>query len=201
MNAAAAEIEFRNREQEIDRLLERLPPRSDRSTITFLRAPSGFGKTRLVDQVLSRLDADSPRHLVVEPEIRARHRSSRVYAWYFVQRAAAATSQPAAAPPPTFSTYRKQQRLRPINWASLYETGKEAYSPSKLTKMAIELGEYLLGKNRFHPDALLKDESAFATRHARQYVEWLAGLGATLFVVRETQLIDLESFRFFLNLH
>jgi hypothetical protein len=91
--------------------------------------------------------------------------------------------------------------VRRVNWHNLYETGKEAFSISKLIRMGIELGDNLLGRNRFHPDALLKDESAFATGLARKYVEWLVQLGPTLFIVRETQLIDLESFRFFLNLH
>jgi hypothetical protein len=60
MSSAAGEIEFRNREQELDRLLERVPPGADSSTITFLRAPTGYGKTRLVDQVLSRLARFTP---------------------------------------------------------------------------------------------------------------------------------------------
>jgi len=200
MSSAAGDIEFRNREQELDHLLGRLPPQARHSTITFLRAPSGYGKTRLVDQVLARLEPGHARCVVVEPDIRARHQSARVYAWYFVQRAAAASPTP-PRDDVSFSGFLKRRRLRKIHWRSIYESGKEAASLSKLTKIAIEIGENLLGRNRFHPDALLKDESSFATELARDYMEWLVKQGPVLFVVRETQLIDLESFRYLLKLH
>jgi hypothetical protein len=203
MSGPAEEIEFRNREQELDHLLARVPPIADRSTITFLRAPSGYGKTRLVDQVVGQIDHSKLRYVLVEPEIRARHQTGRVYAWYFVQRGAAGLlDQNGVSASLSFSRFLRRQRFRRIHWRSIYESGKEAFSLSKLVKMGIEFGENLLGKNRFHPDALLKDESTFATGLARDYLEWLVRTGSPiLFVVRETQLIDLESFRFFLNLH
>jgi hypothetical protein len=201
MSTAAAEIEFRNREQELEHILERLPPRSHQSSITFIRAPSGFGKTRLVDQVLGILGANGPRLLVVEPEVRARSGSNRIYAWYFVQRAAAAVPRAEHSSRTGFEQFLRKRGVQRINWRGLYETAKESYSVSKLIKLAIDLGENLFGRNRYHPNALLKDESSYATTLARDYVETVARLGPALFVVREAHLIDLESFRFFLNLH
>jgi hypothetical protein len=201
MSTLAAEIEFRNREQELDHILERLPPRSSQSSITFVRAPSGFGKTRLVDQVLGLIGGNGPRLIVVEPEILAPNGSNRIYAWYFVQRAAAAVakaSQPSAI---GFEQFLRNRGIRRVNWRGLYETAKESYSVSKLIKLAFDLGENLLGRNRFHPDTLLKDESSYATSLARDYIELIAKLGPALFVVREAHLIDLESFRFFMTLH
>ncbi len=203
MSGSTEEIEFRNREQELDHLLGRVPPKAERSTVTFIRAPSGYGKTRLVDQVLGLIDRSKLRCIVVEPEIRARHQTGRVYAWYFVQRAAAGLNgRDAFSASLTFSSFLKKGGLRRIHWRNVYESGKEAFfSLSKLVKIIIELGENLFGRNRYHPDALLKDESTFATGLARDYLHWLVRVGdPILFAVRETQLIDLESFRFFLNL-
>lgn len=201
MRDSLGEIEFRNREQEFDRLVERLPPRAARSTMTFLRAPSGFGKSRLVDKVLASLPDAGFQYIVVEPEIRARQPSSRIYAWYFVQRAAAAVPQPNSGAQPSFSKFLKQSNLRRINWRGLYETGKEAYSISKLIKLAIDFAENFFGKNRFKPDAILKDESSFAVDLSRSYVEWLVKHKITILAIREAHLIDLESLRFFMNLH
>jgi len=203
MSAVGEEIEFRNREEELDRLLGRVPPKSVRSTVTFIRAPTGYGKTRLVDQVLDRIDGRLVKCVYVEPEIRARHQTGRIYAWYFVQRAVAGiTAAEGIDPSRTFATFLKRPTVKRIHWGSFYETAKEAFSISKLIKLGIEFGENLLGMNRYHPDALLKDDGKFATDLARDYLEWFAkSPQPILFVVRETQMMDLESFRLLLNLH
>lgn len=203
MSSPGEEIEFRNREEELQHLLGRVPPGSERSTITFIRAPSGYGKSRLVDQVLTQLNRSALRCVYVEPEIRARHQTGRVYSWYFVQRAAAGASDvDGIAPTLTFSSFLNRKRFNKINWAGLYETGKDAFSLSKLVKLGIEFGENVFGKSRYKPESLLKDESKFATDLARAYLQSFTEVASpVLFIVRETQMIDLESFRFFLNLH
>ncbi len=204
MDTTEGEIEFRNREEEIECLLDRLPPRSFSSSITFVRAPAGFGKSRLVDAAVRKVAVLGLVCCIVEPDVRARGRSDRVYSWFFVQRAAAADAIVSERHPDdfdTFSAYLKSLKIRKIHWRSLYESGKEGLSIAKAAKIAIELIENLAGRNRFHPEALLRDDSVYATGLAKEYVEKLASHKPILFVVREAQLIDLESFRLFLNLH
>jgi hypothetical protein len=204
MSSSEGEIEFRNREEEIECLLDRLPSRSSSSSITFVRAPAGFGKSRLVDAAVRKVADSGLVCCVVEPDVRSRGRSDRVYSWFFVQRAAvpgAIVNERRPGDFGTFSAYLRSLKIRKIHWRSLYESGKEGLSIAKTGKIVIELFENWFSRNRFHPEALLRDDSAYATNLAREYVEKFASHKPTLFVVREGQLIDLESFRFFLNLH
>jgi hypothetical protein len=196
------DIEFVNRTAELHALRARIPPEARKATLTFLRSPSGYGKTRLTDRLVESVLNDAPTYVIVDPAIRSKSRSDRIYGWFFVQRAAELT---AIKNPPkrrafrTFSQFVRRTRQTRINWLHRYEDLKEAASLSKMAKFIINLVENSLNLGRYRPDTLLEDDSPFATQIAQDYVRALANYRPTVFIVRECQNIDPESLRFFLS--
>jgi len=196
-------FEFVNRTKELEVLRNRVYPRSTSGTCTFLRAPSGFGKSRLTDRLIDDLQSEGPTCIVVDPSIRSKSRSERIYAWFFVQRAAepaARRSAPNRKEFPEFAEFIRKRHWGKINWKQVYENLKGSASISGITKTCIEFLESLLKFGRSSPDSLLQEDSKFAGDVAQEYVKGLAAFRPTLFVVRECHNIDPESLRFFLSL-
>ena len=198
------ELQFVNRTEELTALCRRIPPYAPASMATILRSPSGYGKSRLTDRLLEGVEQDGPSCIVVDPEIRTRYRSDRIYPWFFVQRAADPSALRPIAGQPRFRDFggfvRRTQYSR-INWKHAYENAKESISPGKILRFTIDLLENIMKRGRYNPAVLLKDDSTFATSLAADYVRALADFRPVVFVVRECQNIDLESLRFFLSLH
>jgi hypothetical protein len=197
------EIEFVNRTAELRALRARIPPFARQPTVTFLRSPSGFGKTRLTDRLVETIPRDGPTCVIVDPAIRSKSRSDRIYGWFFVQRAAEFASVKSPSNRSGFRTFpqfvRRAGRAN-VNWTHRYEDLKEATSPSKLGKFLINLVENIFLLGRYKPSALLEEDSPFATQAAQDYVRALASFRPTVFIVRECQNIDPESLRFLLAL-
>jgi hypothetical protein len=196
------QFEFVNRTAELDKLLDSvLQPRA-RGLVTFLRSPSGYGKSRLIDRLIERLPADGPTCILVDPAIRSKSRSDRIYGWFFVQRAA----EPGASIPVkgrrayrSFTEFIRKKKWRKVHWENLYRHAKNVSSLGDLVKIGIELTENLLKRGRYSPQALLQEDSWLAAEMAEEYVRALLSYRPTLFVIRETQNIDPESLRFFLS--
>jgi hypothetical protein len=200
---SAEEIEFVNRTEELEALRVRIPPLATAPTLTFLRSPSGYGKSRLTDRLVESLAIPRPTCVIVDPAIRSKSRSDRVYAWFFVQRAAEPTAirtHNSHRHFRTFAQFVRKQHPSHIHWRALFESLKEVTSPSKLIKIAIDLAEDIFKRGRYSPDALLQNDGSFATQLAQDYVRALANYRPTVFVIRECQNIDPESLRFFLTL-
>lgn len=196
-------IEFVNRTDEIEALRARIPPIASGPTVTFLRSPSGFGKTRLTERLVQGAKAEGPSFLVVDPFIRSRGRSDRIYPWFFVQRACEQESLHSVKGQRGFRSFAEFLLHSPfagINWGHVYENLKEAASLSKLIKFVIDLGENLAKKGRYEPNVVLQDASAFATQLALDYFSALVRYRPTVCIVRECQSIDQESLRFLLRL-
>jgi hypothetical protein len=196
-------IEFINRLEELKALRERIPPNAKSSTLTFLRSPSGYGKTRLTDRLVESISPEGPSCVVVDPAIRSKSRSDRVYACFFVQRAAEPSSlrkRLGRREFRTFPEFLRRSHLWKINWRHASENLKAVVSLSNLAKFLIDLGENILKTGRYRPDALLQDDSTFATRLAADYVLALVTYRPTIIIVRECQNIDAVSLAFFLAL-
>lgn len=199
--ALDTEIEFVNRTEELTVLRGRIPPSQIAHSLSFLRAPSGFGKSRLTDHLINTNPADGPTFVVVDPAIRSKQRSDRIYPWFFVQRAA----EPEALRGKTASDFRpfgeflRRSQYARINWKHVYENLKDSLSLSKLVKFTFELGENVLKTGRYSPEAILQDDNRFATQLAQEYVTQLARHRPTVFIIRECQIIDPESLRYFLT--
>lgn len=203
MTSQREQIEFVNRNEEMEALRGRIFPAARKPTITFLISPTGYGKTRLTDRLIEMISAEGPACVVVDPAIRSRSRSDRIYAWFFVQRAADPRSFRSVAGRHEYRSFAKFLKRSPfskINWKHHYENLKEALSPSKLMRFVIELGENLIKVGRYSSEALLQDDNTFATQLAQDYVRRMANFRPTLFVVRECQNIDPESLNFFVTL-
>ena len=199
----AAKIEFVNRTEELKALQARIPPNATRPTITFLRSPSGYGKTRLTERLIEAQPVDGPTCVVVDPAIRSKSRSDRVYPWFYVQRAAELSARRTVEGRRefrSFATFLRRSEYSRLNWKDIYKDLKEAASISKIMKIVVELGESLTKRGRYSPESILQDDSTFATQLAQDYVRGLANFRPTVFVVRECQNIDPESLRFFLTL-
>ena len=197
------EINFVNRVEELHVLLERIAHSSDQSTITFLRAPSGYGKSSLTDRLIEVLPEEGPTCIVVDPSIRSKSRSDRIYGWFFVQRAAEPTAirrNKDKIRIQTFAEFLRWNQYSKINWKHAYENLKESASLSKIIKLAIEFFENVLKIGRYSPQSLLQDDSVFSTRIAQEYIAAIAAKGSLIFIIRECQNIDPESLRFFLTL-
>ena len=197
-------FEFVNRTEELEVLRNRVYPRVSKGTCTFLRAPSGFGKSRLTDRLIDEIHPDGAVCVVVEPSIRSKSRSERIYAWFFVQRAAEPTARRAVEGRKEFilfSDFVRKRQIGSLNWRQVgYENAKSAASPSGFIKALVEFGENLFKLGRYSPDALLQEDSKYAGEIAQRYVDALAKDRPTLIIVREAQNIDPESLKFFLSL-
>jgi len=198
---APDDFEFVNRTDELDALRDRVLLRDSQATITFLRSPSGYGKSRLTDRLIDEIPSDGPTCVLVDPAIRSKGRSDRIYTWFFVQRAA----EPAARRPVTgrreyrpFADFIRRSGWRQIQWKEIYESAKGVSSLGGLVKVGWELSENLFKRGRYNPEAMLQDDSAWAAELAQEYVRALFSYTPTLFIVRETQNIDPESLKFFL---
>jgi hypothetical protein len=196
------QFEFVNRTAELEALLDSILQPRARGLVTFLKSPSGYGKSRLVDRLIERLPADGPTCVLVDPAIRSQSRSDRVYAWFFVQRAA----EPGARIPVkghrpyrSFTEFVRKKKWRRLNWQDLYGHAKNISSLGDLVKLGIEFIENVFKRGRYSPKALLQEDSWLAAEMAEEYVRALLSYRPTLFVVRETQNIDPESLRFFLS--
>jgi len=195
-------FEFVNRTEELEALRERVLTGGAGGTITFLRSPSGYGKSRLTDRLVEQMPSDGPTCVLVDPAIRSKSRSDRIYGWFFVQRAAepyARCSVPGRREYRSFADFVRKKKWRRIHWRHMYENAKGVSSIGGLFRIGFELAENLLKRGRYSPEALLQDDSQLAGEIAQEYVRSLFTYRPTLFVIREAQNIDPESLRFFLS--
>ena len=198
----AEKIEFVNRSDELEMLRSRISPDAQMSTVTFLLAPAGYGKSSLTNRLIETVKADGPTCVIVDPGVRSRSRSDRIYAWFFVQRAADpnARCEQGRREYKSFAKFLREKLYRAVDRKHIYENLKEAVTRGKLLRFSVELIENLFKIGRYKPESILQEDSPFAAQIAEDYVRRLAGYRPTLFIVRESQNIDPESLNFFLTL-
>jgi hypothetical protein len=195
-------FEFVNRTEELEALRARVLPGGARGTMTFLRSPSGYGKSRLTDRLVEQMPSDGPTCVLVDPAIRSKSRSDRIYGWFFVQRAAEPYARclvPGRREYRPFADFVRKKNWRKIHWKQVYENAKGVSSIAGLFRIGFELAENLLKRGRYSPEVLLQDDSQLAGEIAQDYVRALFTYRPTLFLIREAQNIDPESLRFFLS--
>ena len=189
---------FINRDRELEFLLNCLPPRSRRSTLVVIVAPSGFGKSTLTDELLRR--APVLNFALVDPNIRQKSGDARVYDGFFLQKCAQELSGRSKGQNyPSFQRFLKERKWRTMSEKSHGDVVRKYPSPSNLYEVAVGYFDRLLGKREFASDALLSSDTANAVTICREYVEFACKDDETLLIVRETQHIDHESLRFFLQ--
>lgn len=192
------EAEFVNRVDELAFMSALLPPNSTTSSLVILRAPTGYGKSRLTDELIRRLDPATLAIVVVDPLIRHKPDGRRIYDGFFVQFTArsvdaAARSTTLACPP--LQAFLESDRVRNVRSKRIAGDLQKLPSMGTLYGIAIEYGERWLAKGRFSAAHHLASDSKESIAICREYLTAVARAAPLLLVVREAHQIDHESLR------
>lgn len=191
-------LEFINRGAELAYFKGVLDPQSQEPALVVVRAPSGFGKSSLIDRVRGEMDAPERRFCLVDPSIRATAGGTRLYDGFFLQKCAEALSDLAAddkATWPSLSEFLKQRRWKTAAEKSAGDLVSELPSFESAYKVALDYAARLLGVGQHSPKALLQSDQAQAVAVCGEYARFVLDGFALVLVVREAQHCDLESLR------
>ncbi len=203
--STSAEPEFINRDQEIDFLLRSLLRVDEPApALLVIRGPSGWGKSRLTEQLVTRCRTEIPRLLfcVLEPEAQVHADTSRLHDGFFLQRCAEQLSRMAeskTASWPTFSEFLDARRWQTLkskkkeDWISDMPGFKSAY------KIALDYAFRAFSLGTYAPGRILAAESKEAVAICTEYAESVLIGHRVALVIRETQHCDIQSMRTFLE--
>lgn len=199
--STSAELEFINRERDLDFLLKALM-RVDgpAPALLVIRGPSGLGKSRLTEQLITTCRTEISRLLfcVVEPEVQIHADTSRLHDGFFLQRCAEQLSRMAEAKVaswPTFSEYLDARRWRTLkskkkeDWISDMPGFKSAY------KIALDYACRAFSLGNYAPGRMLAADSKEAVAICTEYAESVLAGHRVALVIRETQHCDIQSMR------
>lgn len=200
---SGGELEFVNRERELAFLLRCLREPPAPGALVVVRAPSGFGKSRLVNRLLAEPELTARRVCAVDPQIRTGLTATRLHEGFFLQRTADAFDEAARtriAPWPTLQAFLKQRRWKTAAERPKEELLNEIPSVETLYKVAFGYATRLLGLGAHGAKALLQSDEADAVRICREYAQAVMRSYAPTLLIREAQHIDLESLEALLNI-
>src|ERR1700731_2974655 len=203
MNSSVAQLEFVDREKELASLGRLLPPNASNPSIVIIRSPSGFGKSRLTDQMLPRMSDSGLWPSVVDPNIRAKSADIQIYDGYFLQRAAFDLSEryPASGEYGNLRSFLKARRWKTAKEKKVYDLVRDLPGAKSAYSTALDYLQRLAAKGRYSPEEILASDTREAVRLCGEYVEYVARRKTIIFVIRETQHIDHESLRFLFQLN
>ncbi len=184
-----------NRERDLLMLLALLPPRRSVASVIVLKAPSGFGKTRLTTKVLEELQGEGVFALAVEPQVRAKNMASSVYQGFYVQRCAEALDEALQEPAraPRFEAFLKAERLKRAKGVDVKGTLRKPPGIRTAYGFGLELFDRLLNTGDHSPKKLLTSDSREAIDTCARYIGRVAETGPMVLIVREAQHIDQAS--------
>jgi tetratricopeptide (TPR) repeat protein len=203
MNGRVSQLEFVNREKELASLAGLLPPNCPSSSIVIIRSPSGFGKSRLTDQMLPRMLESGFCPTVVDPNIRTKSADIQVYDGYFLQRAAFDLSarNSASGVYADLRTFLKTRRWRTAKEKKIHDLIRDLPSVKSVYSIFLDYLQRLSGKGRYSAEQIIASDTRDAIRVCTEYVEYVANRAAIVFVIREAQHIDHESLRYLFQLN
>lgn len=187
---------FVNRREELTRLLNYLPPLKQTSSFVILRAPSGFGKSRLTTRLLELLGEQSVLVAAVEPQVRAKGSAQSIYQGFFIQRCAEAVDALAAKGSvllPRFEDFLKSDRLRRARSMDWRKSVRKVPSLKTLYEVGVELVDRVFNIGDHSARKLLTSDSLDAVNTCTRYVRLLEGIAQIVMIVREAQHIDSSS--------
>lgn len=196
-------LEFINRGAELAYFKGLLDPAAANPVFAIVRAPSGFGKSSLIDRVRSELEAPQRRFCVVDPSIRATPGGTRLYDGFFLQKCAEQLSTLAAegqTPWPSLAQFLKQRRWKTAAEKSAGDLVSELPSFESAYKVALDYAARLLGVGQHSPKALLQSDQAHAVAVCAEYARYVLDTFALVLVLREAQHCDLDSLRRLLSI-
>lgn len=190
---------FVNRREELTRLLSYLPPFRQTGSFVILKAPSGFGKTRLTTRLLELLQEQGMPAVAVEPQVRAKTSAPSVYQGFFIQRCAEALDALAAdgsVSLPRFEEFLKSDRLRRARAMDWRSAMRKVPSLKTLYEVSVELLDRVFNNGDHSARKLLTSDSRDAVDTCMRYARQVQGIAQLVIVVREAQHIDSTSLQF-----
>lgn len=178
------------------RLLSYLPPQKQTGSFVILKAPSGFGKTRLTARLIELLEEQEIPAIVVEPQIRAKGATQAVYQGFFIQRCAEALDALAAGGDvalPRFEEFLRSDRLRRARAMDWRSAVRKVPSLKTLYEVSVELIDRVLNTGDHSARKLLTSDSRDAVDTCIRYLRLLEDILQLVMVVREAQHIDQTS--------
>jgi len=190
--------ELVNREQDLTLLLGLLPPRRSGSSFIVLKAPSGFGKTRLTTKVIELLQAEGVFVVALEPQVRAKNIASSVYQGFYIQRCAEALDYAVKLPAnnalaPDFEAFLKTERVRRTKAVDVKGALRRLPGLKTAYGVGVELLDRLLNTGDHSSKKLLTSDSREAVETCSRYIRHVAKAVRVVLVVREAQHIDQAS--------
>lgn len=191
-------LEFVNRGDELEFLLESLNKANQRPALVVLRSPPGFGKSTLTDYLGTASSSSGHVFCFVDPSIRGRVGTVTVHDGFFLQRIAESLDKMAGSPIypwPTLSNFLKERQKESMATKNPLDIVSELPSLGHTYKVLYDYAARALSFGRYSPEKLLTSDEADAVAISSTYAEHVMQLSALTVVLRETQHIDLHSLR------
>jgi hypothetical protein len=187
-----------NRTEELTRLMQLMPPQNARSSFVLLKAPSGYGKTRLTSRMMDLLRAQGIAAVALEPKIRAKSATDSVYQGFYIQRCAEALDQcvrqqVTGATAMTFEAFVKNERvhrMKSLKWSRFL---RSMPSYKVVYEVGVELFDRVFNTGEHSMERMLTSDSREAVDSCARYVRHVVSAMQTVLIVREAQHIDQSS--------
>lgn len=184
---------FVNRGEELSYLTSLF--RSPQSSVIFVRAPSGFGKSSLVDESIRQAGEMVSLTAIVDASMNSPHVALRQ--GFFIQQTVDALDD---AGREAFAKFVVNRGWKTVREKRASDAVRRYPNATAIYSYLVDYFDRLTGSGKFAPEELLKSDSAFAIRICREFLSELMRTQATQIVVREAQMMDHESFEFLLRL-
>lgn len=196
-------LEFVNRGAELAFLRRCLEGNDTAPALILIRAPAGFGKSRLTDQFSTKNTDLGRAFCVVDPSIRGRTGSAALHSGFFMQRCAEALDASALAKQswPTLAEFLKTKPWKAAGTKKAIEIVSELPSIEHAYKIAFDYAARAFSFGQFTPKQLLSSDQADAVAICSAYAQWIASRHRVTLIVREAHHFDLESLRTLLELN
>src|SRR4028118_2006246 len=195
--AAAPSSQFVNREAELGFLMGCLTGAHDTRVIV-LKAPPGYGKSGLTDQLRAATERNETAFCVVDPLVLDTGTSVRLHDGYFVQRCAEALTMEvdgADRPWPSFESHARATRWETAVEGSGADLVGMFLADETVRRPIFNYVARLFGFGPYAPSVLLSSDADVAVARCTHYVTSVLARHEVVLVVREAHLIDLYSLR------
>lgn len=201
--AASETLEFVNRGAELLFLRECFERRQGTPTVIVIRAPAGFGKSRLTDQFSMENPDIGGAFCIVDPSIRGRTGAAALHAGFFLQRCAEALDEKAQAGQrwPSFGRFLKSQPWKSAGTKKAIDVVSEMPTLGHAYRVLFDYVARAFSFGRFAPKQLLGSDQADAVALCSAYAESILASNRVVLIVREAHHFDLESLRTLLLLN
>lgn len=190
---AGPRFQFVNRVDELAILRAMLEPEK-LPALLVLRAPSGYGKSRLTDELVERAAGADLLFVRVDPDLTPQGDAVTAYDGFFLQQCAAAIDNLAAGPGrgrlDDLQSFLKQRRWTAVRERKLGDTLQKFPSWENLYGVAYEYVERLFAVGRFGRDQLLGSDSREAVAICQAYVEATIERASLALIVRQAEMLD-----------